>query len=65
MAEEKQENKDSGQIKKPEAECCIGCLKWVSFEEQCWVYWKGKKQCTMKAGTSEELSDVNKFIKIE
>ncbi|MDO8741390.1 MAG: hypothetical protein Q7J54_07535 [Candidatus Woesearchaeota archaeon] len=27
-------------------ECCIDCIKWEKFREDCHVYWEGKKNCT-------------------
>ncbi|HLD88627.1 MAG TPA: hypothetical protein VI894_00320 [Candidatus Nanoarchaeia archaeon] len=50
--------------KQPEAKCCEDCLKWEAFGENCWVYWKGKKHCTLKADNSDELSNVNILMRI-
>lgn len=37
-------------------EICKGCLRWEKFKEKCWVYWEGKKECSLKAKTVEELA---------
>jgi len=33
--------------KKKIPECCKGCAKWEAFGDKCWVYWEGKKECSM------------------
>jgi hypothetical protein len=38
--------------KKQAPECCKGCASWEVFGEECWVYWEGKKECSMN--TSKE-----------
>ena len=29
---------------------CKGCMKWGRFGKACWVYWEGKKACTLHEG---------------
>ena len=36
---------------------CRGCLKWERFGRKCWVFWEGKKVCTMH----ENLADPMKY----
>ncbi|MBW2999513.1 hypothetical protein KY339_02470 [Candidatus Woesearchaeota archaeon] len=40
--------------KKPVNEVCENCLKWDQFEDECWVYWEGKKMCPSKVTSTEE-----------
>ena len=38
-------------------EVCKGCLRWERFGRNCFVFWEGKKVCTMKATTEEEWAN--------
>lgn len=35
-------------------EVCRDCLKWHQFGKECWVWWRGKKFCSMRVATREE-----------
>lgn len=37
-------------------EICKDCLRWEKHKKDCWVYWEGKKECSLKARTVEELA---------
>ncbi|MBI4453564.1 hypothetical protein HY636_02875 [Candidatus Woesearchaeota archaeon] len=36
------------------APCCEKCLKWSQFQEKCWVFWHGKKECSQKVENQDE-----------
>lgn len=42
---------------------CKDCLKWKQFGKNCWVYWEGKKYCTMKVTSEEEWKKEMLFLK--
>ncbi|MBM3230015.1 hypothetical protein FJZ26_06290 [Candidatus Parvarchaeota archaeon] len=55
----KQDAKDAAKKQaKPGAPVCVGCLRWEKFGESCWVYWEGKKFCTMKVNSVEDWKNM-------
>ena len=58
--EQKQAEQDKN-IPEPHNEICKDCLKWQAYGEQCWVHWKGKKECTLKARNSDEWREETRF----
>jgi hypothetical protein len=54
MAEKKKKEEKEKKAKQPGAPVCAGCLRWEKFGEECWVYWEGKKFCTMKVTNVED-----------
>ncbi len=49
-----EKEKSSEKQKQPGAPICVGCLRYDKFGDKCWVFWEGKKFCTMKATNVEE-----------
>ncbi|MBS3176810.1 hypothetical protein J4457_06270 [Candidatus Woesearchaeota archaeon] len=41
---------------------CHDCLKWQQFGDKCFVYWQGKKFCSMKVCTQEEWGEEKKVV---
>ena len=41
---------------------CRECIKFESFGKGCWVYWEGKKFCTMRATTKDELEERARIV---
>ena len=34
--------------------CCNGCARWEKFGKNCFYYWEGKKNCSMRTSDYEE-----------
>jgi len=58
MAEKKEAKKREQKAGKPSAPVCAGCLRWEKFGDKCWVFWEGKKFCTMKVNTVEDWKNM-------
>ncbi len=39
----------------PKNPICSGCYRWQLFKEKCYFYWEGKKLCSSKVRSEEEL----------
>ncbi|MBS3109845.1 hypothetical protein J4227_04935 [Candidatus Woesearchaeota archaeon] len=57
-AKKKEGKKKEHRAKQPGAPVCVGCLRWDKFGDSCWVYWEGKKFCTMKVHNIEEWKNM-------
>lgn len=42
----KSDNAQDRNMKKPSSPVCEGCLKWQWHGEKCWVHWENKKVCS-------------------
>jgi hypothetical protein len=43
---------------------CKDCLFWGKFKDKCWVFWEGKKFCTMKVSDSSDWDDKKNIYNI-
>jgi len=43
-------------MEEPPNGVCKGCLRWERFGRNCFVFWEGKKVCTMRINSEEELA---------
>ncbi|MBT4825008.1 hypothetical protein HN695_02030 [Candidatus Woesearchaeota archaeon] len=34
--------------------CCMKCLKWDQFKEECWSHWHGKKECSQMVENQDD-----------
>ena len=51
-----------GPYGKPNAPVCENCLRWQQFGSGCYVYWAGKKSCSMKVRNMDEWSQMDQII---
>lgn len=42
---------------------CRDCMNFDMFGKGCWVYWEGKKFCTMKVVSREDAEERSRMTK--
>jgi len=42
--------------------CCRDCIRWDKYGEKCFYWWKGKKYCSRRVTSIEELEHENLFL---
>jgi len=43
-------------------EICKNCVRWQQFNDACWVHWEGKKECSHRAETKDEVDMAKQFL---
>ncbi len=42
--------------------CCRDCIRWDKYGEKCFYWWKGKRYCSRRVTSMEELEHENLFL---
>ncbi|MBI2135889.1 hypothetical protein HYU06_02345 [Candidatus Woesearchaeota archaeon] len=55
IAEQKQPNDDINL-------CCRDCIRWDKYGEKCFYWWRGKRYCSRRVTSMEDLEQENLFL---
>lgn len=42
--------------------CCRDCIRWDKYGEKCFYWWKGKRYCSRRVTSMEELDAESLFL---
>ena len=42
--------------------CCRDCIRWDRYGEKCFYWWRGKRYCSRRVTSMEDLEQENLFL---
>lgn len=54
---EKSDKPEQKEVNTEVNDICKNCLFWHQFKEKCWVYWHGKKFCTVRVTETTDYEE--------
>lgn len=42
--------------------CCQDCIRWDKYGEKCFYWWRGKRYCSRRVTSMEDLEQENLFL---